>query len=339
MEVRTTSVGSWVVPEALAPRLERYHAGEIAREDAEKLLVDAATVAVIEQRNLGLQEWTGGEYSSYAFIEHIPRLLSGVTVTSPAADYIFDYDDDTKFAITGEVSAPEGLGFARAFLRERNAPGGVTKATCVGPLTLLSHTDLGGIVSDEALPQLSTLIAIVRDEVQALAAAGCPHVVLDEPAIGVLVNAARLTIDKAAEIVAGCFEGVSCTRGIHICNGNLRGRPSSGILRVAPWVPVLQRLDGVIDIASLECHYFTEYLERESMANLPRSMQLAAGIVDEANYAVEPVEKIRQRIADWARVVGEDRLWVSMSCGLGRHPASDRGRLFAKIENMVTAAG
>ena len=67
-------------------------------------------------------------------------------------------------------------------------------------------------------------------------------------------------------------------------------------------------------------------------------MELAAGIVDEASYAVESVKKIRDRIEDWARVVGEDRLWVSPSCGFGRHPPRDIPVLRAKVENMVEAA-
>jgi methionine synthase II (cobalamin-independent) len=338
MSIRTTAVGSWWIPEALAPNLERYHKGEIEGEAAEQLLKDAAALAVIEQRNLGLLEWTGGEYSSELFIEHISRVLSGVTVTTPRAEYIFDYDDGPMFEITGEISAPAGLGFARAYIRERDVPGGVTKATCVGPLTMLSHTLSEGIRAETDVLPLDRACAIVNAELRALEEAGCPHIVLDEPVLGGLVNAGRLDVDKAADIVAACFEGVTCTRGIHICNGNLRGRPSSAILRNASWVPVLQRLEGVIDIASLECHYFSEYLEREAMGRLPQSMQLAAGIVDEANYAIEPVKKIQDRAADWARVMGEERLWISMSCGFGRHPASDRSRLLAKVENMVTAA-
>jgi methionine synthase II (cobalamin-independent) len=87
-----------------------------------------------------------------------------------------------------------------------------------------------------------------------------------------------------------------------------------------------------------EVKYFFQYLEREAFKNMPKSMKLATGIVDEANYRVEPVKKIRERIADWARVVGEERLWVSPSCGFGRHASRDIPVLRAKIENMVEAA-
>jgi methionine synthase II (cobalamin-independent) len=38
------------------------------------------------------------------------------------------------------------------------------------------------------------------------------------------------------------------------------------------------------------------------------------------------------------RFLGEERLWVSLSCGFGRHPPRDIPVLRAKVENMVEAA-
>lgn len=98
-------------------------------------------------------------------------------------------------------------------------------------------------------------------------------------------------------------------------------RPSIGAPRCVPWVEVQQRLDGIVDIAIVEVKYFSQYQQREAFRALPKGMALAAGIVDEACYWVEPVKKIRERIADWARVVGEERLVVTTSCGFNRHPS------------------
>jgi methionine synthase II (cobalamin-independent) len=95
-------------------------------------------------------------------------------------------------------------------------------------------------------------------------------------------------------------------------------------VRNAAWVEIFQRLEGVLEVAAMECSYFAEWLERDAWSALPQSMALAAGIVDEASYGIETVKKIRDRAADWARVVGEERLWISPSCGFGRHPACSR---------------
>ena len=86
------------------------------------------------------------------------------------------------------------------------------------------------------------------------------------------------------------------------------------------------------------CGFKATGIERDAFKRMPKSMQLAAGIIDEGSYWIESVKKIRERIADWARVVGEERLWVSPSCGFGRHPARDIPVLRAKVENMVEAA-
>jgi methionine synthase II (cobalamin-independent) len=147
-----------------------------------------------------------------------------------------------------------------------------------------------------------------------------------------------MTAKEAADLIAPYFDGVKTKKSVHFCNGNLNGRPISPTLRCAPWVEILQRLEGVIDVAALEVKYFSQFWEREAFKTLPRSMELAVGLVDEGSYMIEPVKKIRERLADWARVVGEERLWVSPSCGFGRHPPRDIPVLKAKMENMIEAA-
>jgi methionine synthase II (cobalamin-independent) len=141
-----------------------------------------------------------------------------------------------------------------------------------------------------------------------------------------------LTAQECADVIAACFDGVDVPRrGLHICSGNMRGRPVSSDLRSTPWIDILERLDGVIDVAHIALQYFSRWQEREAWARLPQSMDLAAGIVDEASYWVEPVQKIRERAADWARVVGEERLWLAPSCGFGRHPGRDIDVLRQKV--------
>jgi len=222
------------------------------------------------------------------------RVLHGFEIDKPDEPDPFDYDDLAHCSITGELSAPDGLGYARNYRRESQLPGGVAKATVVGPFEITVHA---ADQTDELMRQMPNLIGIVNRELRELAAAGCPHVQLDVPVFGGLLNTEQMTPHDAAEMVAACFEGVAgVTRGVHVCNGNFKARPLSPIVA------------------------------------------LAAGIVDEASYGIETPKKIRDRAADWARVVGEERLWISPSCGFGRHPARSRPVLRAKMENMMEAA-
>jgi len=337
MSIRTTVVGSWWLYPELERDLAGYHAGRLSAAEGEAALNRAATKAIKEQRDLGLDEWSGGEYFADDFILHMHKRLTGLEVDKPKAEEVFDYDDGAHAKVVGQITAPNGLGFVEAFRREKNLPGGVRKATVVSPFEVLfaAGRDQAAAVG----PQIPAVIEIVNREMRALADEGCANVQLDAPIFGAEVNMGTMTAQQAADLIAPCFEGVKATRSLHFCNGNLRGRPISHALHCAPWVDILQRLGGVVDIASFEVKYFFQYMERDSFKGMPKSMQLAAGIVDEANYAIEPVKKIRERIADWARVVGEDRLWVSPSCGFGRHPSRDIPVLRAKVENMVEAAG
>jgi len=130
--LRTTVVGSWWPLPDFEEDLHRYHRGELSAEDGEALLKRAASLAIDEQRGLGLTEWTGGEH--------------------------FD----------GDLAAPNGLGYVDAYVRERDLPGGVPKATVVGPVEVAINVinELDGLKG-----QMSNLNKIVNAELRGLAAA------------------------------------------------------------------------------------------------------------------------------------------------------------------------
>jgi 5-methyltetrahydropteroyltriglutamate--homocysteine methyltransferase len=321
--LRTTVVGSWWPLVEFDAALQRYHRGELSQ-------------AVAEQRALGLTEWTGGEYYAFQFVEHLQRIVTGLHIEVPTKAEVFDYDDLAVARIDGVMTARQGLGYLEAYLREKDLPGGVSKATVVGPVEVAIN-----VMHDfESLrPQLPNLVRIINQEIRGLAEAGCPHIQLDVPTSAALITNGLMSVAETAQMIAGCFEGVQgCRRGVHICSGNLRGRPLSGDLSSAPWADVLVQLGGVVDVALLALHYFNRFLERNVFKQLPRNMELAAGIVDEASYWVEPVSKIRERARAWAAVVGEERLWLAPSCGFGRHPMRNIPVLRQKIANMVEAA-
>jgi len=339
MSLRTTFPGSWWPYPDLNEDLVRYHRGDLGKEEGIAVINQCAARAISEQREFGLDEWTGGEYFADTFVVHMPRRLTGVVIDQLPEPGGFDYDDLGHVSIVGDIDAPDGLGYAEAFSRENALDGGVVKATVLSPFEMLATALATHYAAFEA--QLPRLCQIVNKEIKELAEAGCAHIQLDAPFIGARINEGYVSPQRGAEIIASCFEGVSgVIRGLHLCNGNNRGRPGSSVLRNAPWVPLLCELDGVIDVAHIEASYFAQYLEREAFRDLPQSMQLAAGIVDEANYWVEPVKKIKERAADWARVVGEERFWLSPSCGFGRHSmrAGDREVLHAKMTNLAEAA-
>jgi methionine synthase II (cobalamin-independent) len=335
MPVRTTVVGSWWMQPDMEQDLARHHAGKCSAQESEAILNRAASKAIQEQRDLGLDEWTGGEYQCADFIEHLHRRITGLEVDKPQAPDLVDYDDMTHAKVVGKITAPNGLGYLEAFRREKKLPGGVRKAAVVAPYEVVVA---GRDQMDALQSQVPEITKIVNQELRKMADEGCPNVQLDAPIFGGEVNMGLMTAQQAADLIAPCFEGVTAIKSLHFCNGNLRGKPISHSLHAAPWVDILERLGGVVDVACLELKYFFQWIERDAFKRMPKNMSLAAGIVDEGSYWIESVGKIKGRIADWARVVGEDRLWVSPSCGFGRHPTRSIPVLKEKLENMVEAA-
>jgi methionine synthase II (cobalamin-independent) len=133
MPIRTTVVGSWWLDTEIEKDLARHHAGELTPNESEAVLNRAAAKAIAEQRALGLDEWTGGEYHPDNFILHMHKCLTGLEVDRSQAEDVFDYDDMTHAKIVGKITAPRGLGYLEAFRREKNLPGGVRKAAVVAP--------------------------------------------------------------------------------------------------------------------------------------------------------------------------------------------------------------
>jgi methionine synthase II (cobalamin-independent) len=120
-----------MIPE-FEDRIQRYYRNEMSPEDGEQVLAEAAAAAIKEQMDLGIDEWTGGEYYAYGFIARLHERLTGVKIDKPEADVIIDYIDVAHGLIVGDIEAPDGLGYADAYRRESALPGGVRKATAVG---------------------------------------------------------------------------------------------------------------------------------------------------------------------------------------------------------------
>ncbi len=116
--LRTTIVGSWWPQPDAGDSLHAMHRGRLTAEEGENLLRRCAEQAIREQRDLGLTEWTGGEYFTDEFLNHMQKVLTGIVIDRPSKEELFDYDDFAHAKIEGTISAPNGLGYLNGYLRE-----------------------------------------------------------------------------------------------------------------------------------------------------------------------------------------------------------------------------
>jgi 5-methyltetrahydropteroyltriglutamate--homocysteine methyltransferase len=305
---------------------------EFGRSDVSEIQDDAVIAAVHDQVEAGLDVVTDGEQtrldfnlSFYGFVEGIELESASPRRFGPPA-----HDQRGKHAITGELRAPRGLGAVEEFKRlARLAPAGgpTLKVSVPGPYTLS-----GRLVPNVQYPDrwavTEALLPIVRRELEALVAAGCREISVDEPSMSCYAHKEdpRRFVDifnRAVEPVVGRTR--LCT---HLCFGNYKGR-AIGPRRVAPMFPAF--LDFKADEMHVEMAS-REFAEIECLALIAQRMDAAVGIVDVKSYYVETPADIAERVQRCLQHAPAERLVFAPDCGLSQ---TARWAAQPKLKNMV----
>src|SRR6186997_3055443 len=248
--IRTTVVGSYPFPGWLefgSQNLEKFGAADI-----EEMIEDAVIAAIHDQVTAGLDVITDGEQtrldfnlSFYGFIDGIENNTTETRKFGPAA-----HDQRGKNNIVGELSAPNGLGAVKEFLRlKKLAPAGpVLKASIPGPYTLSGRL-LPNDKYKDRYAITEALLPIVRSELEALVNAGCTEITVDEPSMSCYAHKedpkrfVKIFNRTVAPVVG------KCRLSTHLCFGNFKGR-AVGLRRYAPMFPAFLKL--TVDEVHLE---------------------------------------------------------------------------------------
>ena len=328
--LRTSVIGSYPFPSWL--EFAGRHLAEFGRADIAEIQDDAVIAAVHDQTEAGLDVITDGEQtrldfnlSFYGFIEGLALEGESPRRFGPPA-----HDQRGKHAITGELRAPRGLGAVQEFQRLRRlAPAGpALKASVPGPYTLSGRLVPGGRYADR-WAVTEALLPIVRAELEALVAAGCREISVDEPSMSCYAyrEDPRRFVDifnRTVEPVAGRVR--LCT---HLCFGNYKAR-AIGPRRLAPMFPAF--LDFKADEMHVEMAS-REFAEIEVIAEIARRMDVAVGVVDVKSYHIETPAEIADRVRLCLRHAPAGRLVFAPDCGLSQ---TARWAAQPKLRNMVT---
>jgi 5-methyltetrahydropteroyltriglutamate--homocysteine methyltransferase len=330
--IRTTVVGSYPFPgwlEFATKNLNQFGAADI-----NEMIEDAVIAAIHDQVSAGLDVITDGEQtrldfnlSFYGFIKGIENNETETRKFGPAA-----HDQRGKNTITGELLAPNGLGAVKEFQRlQRLAPSGpVLKASVPGPYTLS-----GRLLPNEKYKDryaiTEALLPIVRNELEALVAAGCTEITVDEPSMSCYAykEDTRRFVDifnRTVKPVVG-----KCNLSTHLCFGNFKGRPV-GYRSIKPMLPDF--LDMTVDEIHIEMAN-REFSEIELLAPFAEKMKVAVGVIDVKNYYIETVEDVVERINRCLKYVPAEKLSVAPDCGLSQ---TARWASRQKLANMVSGA-
>lgn len=327
--IRTTVVGSWPPAAEFTPALEAYHQGEVPSDEAEPLLRQVAAQAIAEQCACGLHEYTGGETSADTFILHFPTCLTGI---EPTADREA-WGNRGTYRVVGPIGAPNGLGIAAAFRRERSLDAKITKVTLPGPSEITMRIE----PEEEQRAIWPAIIDLIRTEVQVCIDLGATDIQLDLPhvAMGLVDDKDGWTTASAVALIRALFAGFTgIRRSVHFCYGDFMAQSWTTNRTFHPLLPAIQALDGVIDRVVLEFSLPEQWAERALLAQIPNSMEVAVGIIDVKAPTIETVAKVTDKIQELLRYLPAERLLICPSCGLGRRKTA---LAIGKAQVMVQA--
>ena len=330
--IRTTVVGSYPFPgwlEFASANLDKFGAADI-----DEMIDDAVVAAVHDQVMAGLDVITDGEQtrldfnlSFYGFIKGIQANETETRKFGPPA-----HDQRGKHNIVGELTAPAGLGAVNEFLRlKKLAPAGpILKASVPGPYTLSGRLLPNDRYKDRyAITE--ALLPFVRSELEALVAAGCTEITVDEPSMS--CYAYKEDTKRFVDIFNRTVKPVvgKCNLSTHLCFGNFKGRPV-GYRSIKPMLPDF--LDMTVNEIHIEMAN-REFAEIELLAPFAEKMKVAVGIIDVKNYYIETVDDVVERIRKCLQYVPAEKLSVAPDCGLSQ---TARWAARKKLTNMVAGA-
>ena len=169
---------------------------------------------------------------------------------------------------------------------------------------------------------------MVRGELEALVAAGCRELTVDEPSMSCYAH--RQDPQRFVDIFNRTVESVAgkCRLSTHLCFGNCKGH-AVGLRRYAPMFPSF--LDMKVDEIHVEMAS-REYAELEVIGKIAERADVAVGIIDVKSYYIETVDDIAAAVERCLQHAPAERLSFAPDCGLSQ---TARWAARQKLNNMV----
>jgi 5-methyltetrahydropteroyltriglutamate--homocysteine methyltransferase len=313
MLLPTSVVGSHGLPGWVWLAREAMDAGRLGALDVQELMEDATQVALLDQERAGVDVLSTGEMMRVRFIIGFYDRIQGIR-TLPAARKLGQplWDTNTPFEVVETISAPRGLGIVEEFKLARSLTSRPLKATVPGPYTLLVPLKPGAGYRDKDT-LLADLVRIVNAECRALVEAGADFIQIDEPHSGMYAGAAP-RFDQGVNRVV---EGVRAKIAVHVCFGNLYGRPFAAVRDFRALYPALRDLRAsqiILEFANRGMEDLKLWRE------FPTDKELGAGVIDVKAFKAESPLEVAERIRALLEHVAPEKLWLTPDCGFWETP-------------------
>ena len=309
----TTLVGSYPQPEWLIDRERlggrfppRVRATELWRVGPEHLAQaqdDATLLAIRAQEAAGLDIVTDGEMRRESYSNRFANALDGIDLDNPGEALDRSGHPNPVPRIVGKIRRREAVEVeAAAFLR-RNTDRAI-KMTLPGPFTMTqqAQNDFYPGDADAAMDYADA----VRAEIEALFAAGCDVVQIDEPYMQARPEAAR---EYGLDALQRAIDGVGGETAIHICFGYaavIHERPSG-----YSFLPELSACScSQVSVETAQSELDCAVLEGLA------GKKIMVGCIDLSTERVETAEEVAQTVRRALRYVEPANVILAPDCGM-----------------------
>ena len=313
MKLPTSVVGSHGLPGWVWLAREAMEQGRLGAVDLRELMEDATQVALLDQERAGVDVVSTGEMGRVRFIIGFYDRITGIRAL-PAPRQLGQplWDTNTPFEVTEKIAAPAGLGIVEEFKLARALTQKPIKATVPGPYTLLVPLKLGGGYRDKD-SLLADLVGIVNEECKALVAAGASFIQIDEPHHGMYAG----SVHDVTRGINRAVDGVGAKIAVHVCFGNLYGRPFSAVRDYRNLFPSLADLSA----SQIVLEFANRGMEDAARwKDFPPDKELGAGVIDVKAFKAETAADVAERIRAFLQHIPPDRLWLNPDCGFWETP-------------------
>ncbi|MGH2511420.1 MAG: cobalamin-independent methionine synthase II family protein [Candidatus Limnocylindrales bacterium] len=366
--ILTTHTGSLPRPASLLEAMYAREDGQAQDQDLEAGIRDAVGAVVRRQVEVGVDVLNDGEMSKIGYSTYVKDRLTGFEGESGMINLaeIADFPGwgQRMFAETGQgmryVRSPACVGpiaikdrtqVARDIANLKAATAGLAAEDVF--MTAASPGVIALFFADRHYGNRDAYLAAIgdamREEYEAIARAGfvlqldCPDL-----AMGRHLQFADQTLDEFRREASRNVEALNAaTAGIppeqlrmHLCWGNYEGPhhldvPLKDIIDI-----VLSARPSAISLEACNPRHAHEWRLFEDQ-QLPDDKVLIPGVIDSTTNYIEHPEVVAQRLVNYARLVGQERVMAGSDCGFGTFAgvsAVDPAITWAKLQSMTEGA-
>ncbi len=288
----TTSVGSYPKPDYLVAARKEFYAGRLKKPELVELEQRATREWLEIQTRLGLDVLVDGEMERGDMATFFAERLSGFEISEPVRSYGNRYYK--KPVITGEIAltAPMTLDYYQLAQGLTDKP---VKGMLTGPYTLMDWSFDEHYGSREAV--VKAFAKVLREESQALIAAGCTILQIDEPALSVRAD----EIELAAEGLRLVLEDLPVYSITHICYGAFE--------HLAPQIKLLPVSQIDLEFAGRDF----ELLDQLRGHEFPQDVGL--GVSDVHTHRLTGRDQIVTNVEKALQFFKPEQIWLDPDCG------------------------